>query len=82
MRGILHEEIAEAIEDSTNDLNMWLNRHGKHKIGEWVIAWVNDCREAFDRDGALEECEDEEPLEEEFEDEEPLEEEFEEFEDE
>ena len=49
MRGIIHEEIAEAIEDSTHDLNMWLNRHGKHKIGEWVIAWINDCREDFDR---------------------------------
>ncbi|KAK2150581.1 hypothetical protein LSH36_399g02025 [Paralvinella palmiformis] len=49
MRGILHEEIAEAIEDSTGDLMTWLNRNGKHKVGEWVIAWVNDCRADFDR---------------------------------
>ncbi len=48
-RGIIAEEIAEAIEDSTTDLNMWMNKHGKHKIGEWVIAWINDMREEFDR---------------------------------
>lgn len=41
-RGILDEEIADAIEDSTADLRVWLNRAGKAMVGEWVIAWVNE----------------------------------------
>lgn len=51
MRGILDEEIAEAIEDSTIDLHLWLNRvQGKFMVGEWVIAWMNECREEYERE--------------------------------
>lgn len=46
-RGVLDEEIADAIEDSTADLHIWLNRSGKNMVGEWVIAWVNDVRDEY-----------------------------------
>ena len=49
-RGVLDEEIADAIEDSTADLHIWLKRTGKYMVGEWVIAWINDCREEYKRE--------------------------------
>lgn len=47
MRGVLDEEIANAIEGPTVDLRIWLNRGGKHLVGEWVIAWLNDSRDQY-----------------------------------
>lgn len=37
-------------QDSTADLYIWLNRSGKQMVGEWVIAWVNDCRAEYKRE--------------------------------
>lgn len=61
-RGILSEEIADAIEDSTYDLDIWLNRGGKHMVGEWIIAWINECREEYDAEKLREQYELEEYL--------------------
>ena len=47
-RGVLGEEIADSIEESTQDLELWLNRSGKHMVGEWLIAWMNETREEYD----------------------------------
>ena len=49
-RGALDEEIADAIEDSTADLHLWLNRRGKNMVGEWVIAWLNENREEYSKE--------------------------------
>ena len=46
-RGVLEEEIAAAIEDSTADLHSWLTRSGHHMVGEWIIAWLNDSYVVF-----------------------------------
>lgn len=46
-RGILEEEIADAIKDSTVDMNIWLDKGDKYMVGEWVIAWINACREDY-----------------------------------
>lgn len=46
-RGILEEEIADAIKDSTVDMNIWLEKGDKYMVGEWVIAWINACREDY-----------------------------------
>ncbi len=46
-RGVLSEEIADAIEDTPIDLEIWLNRHGKYMVGEWVIAWINESRDEY-----------------------------------
>ena len=35
----------DAIEDSTQDLWIWLHRHGKNMVGEWVIMWINEMRD-------------------------------------
>ena len=48
LRGILVEEIADAIADSTVDLQTWLNRGGRYMVGEWVIAWINETREEYE----------------------------------
>ena len=48
LRGILAEEIADAIADSTVDLQTWLNRGGRYMVGEWVIAWINESREEYE----------------------------------
>ena len=48
LRGILVEEIADAIADSTVDLQTWLNRGGRYMVGEWVIAWINESREEYE----------------------------------
>jgi len=47
MRGVLDEDIANAIEGHTVDLHTWLSRAGKHMVGEWVIAWLNDRRDQY-----------------------------------
>ena len=54
IRGIVDEEIADAIEDSTANLHLWLNHHGKNMVGEWVIAWMNECRMDYKKEQALE----------------------------
>ena len=53
-RGVLEEEIADAIEDSTIDLMIWLNRGGKHMVGEWVISWINETRDEYQREVEIE----------------------------
>ena len=53
-RGVLEEEIADAIEDSTVDLMIWLKRAGKYMVGEWVISWVNETREEYLRELEIE----------------------------
>ena len=37
----------DAIEDSTQDLWIWLHRHGKNMVGEWVILWINEMRDEW-----------------------------------
>ena len=54
-RGVLGEEIADAIEDSEMDLAIWLNRAGKHMVGEWVISWINETRDEYLHERELEE---------------------------
>lgn len=55
MRGVDDADIASAIEGPTTvDLRLWLNRHrrrreGKHLVGEWVIAWLNECQHQHHR---------------------------------
>ena len=53
-RGVIDEDIADAIEDSTADLHVWLNRGGKFMVGEWVIAWINETREDYYRERGIE----------------------------
>jgi hypothetical protein len=53
MRGILAEEVADAIEQpgSTADLVAWLNGdERKSMIGVWATAWLNDARRRHDTD--------------------------------
>lgn len=54
MRGVDDDDIANAIEGPTTvDLRLWLNRRrrreGKHLVGEWVIAWLNECQHQHHR---------------------------------
>ena len=44
------EEIADAIADSSADLQTWLNRGGRNMVGEWVIAWINETRDEYEAD--------------------------------
>ena len=46
-RGVLVEEVSDAIEESTADFDLWLNHGGKHMVGEWLIAWMNECQEEY-----------------------------------
>lgn len=39
--------VTDAIEDSTQDLWIWLHRHGKNMVGEWVIMWINEVRDEW-----------------------------------
>ena len=49
-RTVLYEEIADAIEESTIDLIIWLDNNGHNFIGEWVMTWINDEREEYFRE--------------------------------
>ncbi len=42
MRGILDEEIADAIEDSTSDVHLWLNHSGKFQV-RGVLYLLSYC---------------------------------------
>lgn len=53
-RGVIDEDIADAIEDSVSDLHLWLNRGGKFMVGEWVMAWINDTRDEYYKERGIE----------------------------
>ncbi|CAD5120120.1 DgyrCDS8697 [Dimorphilus gyrociliatus] len=48
-RGVIVEEIADAIEDNEADVSTWLNHGGKYMVGEWMLAWMNECHDDFRR---------------------------------